>query len=157
MLILVRSRCSFSAVRLFIFAGLTVQFTPAYSDGDLLHQQKKDRLKLIALFTPFSNRRLKPRMPCGWYFSDFFGKGSQIGSQASTGGYSGAVYLGTEILKGYRVQSNHRPDRPNLNLFLKEATSFSLINATQILSIPIMKKITLLYSSSLSSSSSFDS
>ena len=54
-------------------------------DGNFIHQQKEDRMKLTVLFSPFSNPRFKPRMPWGWYFSDFFGKGSQIGTQASTG------------------------------------------------------------------------
>ena len=34
-------------------------------------------------------------MPFGWYFSDFFGKGSHIGIQASTGVFGVYVQMGS--------------------------------------------------------------
>ena len=107
-------------------------------DGGFIPQQKKERLKPTAFFTPFSNRRFKPQMPCGWYVSDFSGRGSQIGTQASTGGLLWMITLGEEILKGIGcdeiivliVLIVHI-----VTVCLNEAKPFSLFNATQILGI----------------------
>ena len=72
--------------------------------------------------------------------SDFFGKGSQIGTQAPTGVFwCGDYTWGTEILKG--IWGNKIIVLIVLigTLYLNEAMSFSLFNATQIVSIRFEK------------------
>ena len=72
--------------------------------------------------------------------SDFFGKGSQIGTQAPTGVFwCGAYTWGTEILKGIWGNKIIVLIVLIVTQCLNEAMPFSLFNATQILSIPIWK------------------
>ena len=74
-------------------------------------------------------------MPWGGYFSDFFERIAQIRTQAPTGGYSGVVILGYGNIGCNQIIALIVLI---VTLFLNEAKSFSLFNATQILSIPIM-------------------
>ena len=76
-------------------------------------------------------------MHCSRYFSDFFGKGSQIGTQAATGGLALDGYTWRRNLERYRCNQIIVLIAHIVTLFMNEANPFSLINATQILGIPI--------------------
>ena len=91
-------------------------------------------LSLVCSFATFSNRRFKLRMPCGRDFSDSFWKGSQIGTQASTGVYfCGDCIWVMVILKGIGCNQIIVLIVLIVTHCLNEVMPFSLFNAMQIL------------------------
>jgi hypothetical protein len=72
-------------------------------------------------------------MPCGWYFSDFSGKGSQIGIQALTGRSAVVITLGNGIMKGIGCNQIIVLIVHIVTVCLNADKSFSLFNAAQIL------------------------